>query len=876
VVPGRQVDRPIVYLIDASSYVFRAFHAIPALSTAAGLPTNAVYGVATMLLKLRREAAPQYAMAVFDAPGETFRDRMYADYKAHRPPAPDELRAQLPAVRRIVSTLGFATREEPGVEADDVIGTLARRGVESGAAVVIVTGDKDMLQLVGEHVSLWDTMRDRRTTLEDVRDRFGLEPAQLVDVMALMGDASDNIPGVAGVGEKTAVALIRHFGTLEAALACADADGLARAGVRGAAKVAAALRRGGEAARMSRELVRVRCDLPLEFSLGTCRYTGPDTGALRPLLAELEFFSLLRETAPEGGGRPCPEVASERLETPEALAAFVAAAERAERVAVVAAWSVPRPMQADIAGLALATAPTEVARVDPTRALDGGAILRLVAPLLESATVEKVGDELKGLGVVTGRQGIRLSGRLFDSTVADYVLDPTREGHGVAALAERFLGRAVGEDLAARAAALLELRPLLAEQLEAHDAGRLFSEVEMPLVAVLAAMERHGVLVDVARLEALSREYASRLERLMEEIHALAGGAFNIHSPPQLRAVLFDRLGLSARGVRRGKTGLSTDVDVLTRLAREHPLPGKILEYRTLAKLRSTYVDALPALVDPRTGRIHTSFHQTVTATGRLSSSEPNLQNIPIRGEEGRRIRDAFRPAPGRVLLSADYSQIELRILAHLSRDPVLIEAFRRGEDIHARTAAEVFGGLAGGTAEARRAAKAINFGILYGMGAARLARELDIGPEEATRYIRRYFQRYPGVRAFIDRTVEEARSRGYVTTLLNRRRYLPEIGAGEGALRQFAERTAVNTPIQGSAADLIKMAMLRVDERLGRERLDAFMVLQVHDELLFEVGREAAPIVAAAVAETMEGVMDLDVPLRVAVRTGESWAEAH
>ncbi len=871
--PSRQADRPIIYLIDASSYVFRAFHAIPALSTAAGLPTNAVYGVTTMLLKLIREVAPRYAVAVFDAPGETFRDRLYAEYKANRPSPPDELRAQLPTIRRVVSALGLAVREEPGVEADDVIGTLARCGVEGGAAVVIVTGDKDMLQLVGERVSLWDTMRDRHTALEDVRHRFGLEPGQLVDVMALMGDVTDNVPGVAGIGEKTAAALIRHFGTLEETLLHVDPGALAHAGVRGAAKIAAALGRDGEVARMSRELVRVRCDLPLDFSLEACRCRGPDTATLRPLLAELEFFSLLREVAPDAERF---YVESERIDTPDALATFAAGlAGETERVAVVTAWNAPRPMEADVLGLAIATDLAHVVHVHATAALDTAAILRPLAPLLEHARVEKVGDDLKFLGVVAGRHDIKLSGTLFDTTVAAYVLDPTREGHGIAALAERYLGMTVSDEPAARAVAVLRLRPLLEKQLEAHEAGRLFREVEMPLVTVLAAMELNGVLVDVARLEALSREYTVRLGRLMEEIHAVAGGGFNIHSPQQLRTVLFERLGLPSRGVRRGKTGLSTDVDVLTRLAREHPLPGKILEYRVLAKLRSTYVDALPSLVDPRTGRIHTSFHQVVTATGRLSSSDPNLQNIPVRGEEGRRIRDAFRAAPGRVLLSADYSQIELRILAHLSGDPVLVDAFRRGEDIHARTAAEVFGGLTDTTGETRRAAKAINFGIIYGMGPARLARELEIPQDEAARYIRRYFARHAGVRAYIDRTVEEARSRGYVTTLLNRRRYLPELG-GEGAMRQFAERTAVNTPIQGSAADLIKMAMLCVEARLRRDRLDACMVLQVHDELVFEVARDAASAAAAAVREAMEGVVEDAVPLRVAVRAGESWAEAH
>ncbi len=864
--------RPLVYLIDASSYVYRAFHAIPALSTAAGVPTNAVYGVTTMLFKLLREAAPEYAVAVFDAPGETFRDRLYAAYKAQRPAMPPELVAQVPLIRRVVEGLGFAIHEEPGVEADDVIGTLAGRAAALGADVVIITGDKDMLQLVDEHVSLWDTMRDRRTTLADIRARFGLEPRQLVDVMALTGDKIDNVPGVSGIGDKTATTLVRHFGTLDVILAARAAVGAA--GIRGAAKVEAALEREHETARMSRALVTIRCDVPVEFTLEGARCRGPDAAHLRPLLAEMEFYSLLRDLVPD---REEAVVAATTIDTGEALAAFAArVVAGGDRIAIAAAWSAPSSMHAELVAVAAATRDDDVVWVAPDAGLDTATVVRALAPLLESERVEKVGEDLKTLAVVAGRFGVQLRPPVFDVKVASYVLDPSREGHEIGFVAERMLGGAPPRTAPAIAVAALRLRPVLADELEAREAGRLFRDVEMPLVVVLATMERRGVFVDVARLGALSSEYAVRLEALMAEIFGLAGIEFNIHSPAQLRAILFERLGLSARGVRRGKTGLSTDVDVLTRLARDHPLPGKILEYRSLAKLKSTYVDALPALVHPATGRIHTSFHQTVAATGRLSSSDPNLQNIPVRGNEGRRIREAFRAGPGRVLVSADYSQIELRILAHLSRDPVLIDAFDRGEDIHARTAAEVFGGLGGAGPEARRVAKAINFGIIYGMGAARLARELEISQDEAAKYIQRYFARYAGVRAFIDRTIEEARARGYVTTLLNRRRFLPEIGAGEGPARQFAERTAVNTPIQGSAADLIKMAMLNIDARLGQDGLDAWMVLQVHDELVFEVAADQSAAVTAAVREEMEGVAVLAVPLRVEIRAGESWAAVH
>jgi DNA polymerase-1 len=828
-----------------------------------------------MLLRFLREASPQFAVAVFDAPGATFRDALFAEYKANRPPPPDELVSQLPVIRRVVPALGLPLREEPEVEADDVIGTLARQAVSEGTDVVVVTGDKDMMQLVDEHVTLWDTMRERRTGLDDIRGRLGLEPAQLVDVMALMGDSSDNIPGVTGIGEKTATALIRHFGGLESVLA--NPQAVRTAGIRGAAKLAATLAREMDVARLSRQLATIRCDLPLVFSLEECCWRGLDYGVLRPLVAELEFSSLLRQHSPEPQSLV---VASTVVRTTQAIAGLVEQAAARRRVALAATWSSPRPMEADLTGLALAIGEEEVAAVDVAGASGTAEVMSRLRPLFESETVEKIGENLKSLMVLAGRHQIEMCGGLFDTMVASYVLDPTREGHGLQSLAERFLGAAPGaggpEEMPAAAVAALRLVPVLEERLSADDALTLFRDVEMPLVGVLAQMERHGVFVDTTSLQALSAEYATRLRELVAEIYDLAGGEFNIQSPPQLRAVLFDRLRLPARGVRRGKTGLSTDVDVLTRLAGEHPLPGKILEYRALSKLKSTYVDALPALVNRETGRIHTSFHQAVTATGRLSSSDPNLQNIPARGEEGRRIRAAFAAPPGRVMLSADYSQIELRILAHLSGDPTLAEAFQRGEDIHARTAAEVFGGLAGVSEDMRRAAKVINFGIIYGMGRARLARELEVSQDEAARYIERYFARYAGVQCYVDRTVAEARARGYVVTLLNRRRYLPELSARQGAAAQFAERVAVNTPIQGSAADLIKVAMLHVDARLRQSGLDARMVLQVHDELVFEVAREAVGPVGEVVRAEMEGVADLCVPLRVELRAGQNWAEAH
>jgi DNA polymerase-1 len=876
----RRSDRPLLYLIDASSYVYRAYHAVPQLQTSRGVPTNAVYGLTTMLLKFVRDIEPTYAVAVFDAPGATFRDELYAEYKANRPPPAGELVAQFPTTRRLVPALGLALREESGVEADDVIGTLARCGTASGADVVIVTGDKDMMQLVNDHVSLWDPMRDRWTRLDDVRARFGLEPPQVIDVMALMGDAVDNVPGVAGIGEKTALALIRTFGSLETVLAGPGTVG--DAGIRGAARVAAALEREADVARMSRELVTIRCDLDLSFDLEACRFRGCDADTLVPLLNELEFFSLVKEFTVT---RAPLELRATTVESAAALAAAIAPPAMtlplgpAPRLALAARWSSPRSMEAELTDLGAAVVETEAVVLGVDGDAGTAEALRALAGTLHDEAAELVGDDLKPLMAVAARHGVVIGRRLFDTRIASYLLNPTLEGHDVAALAERFLDATLPTGpgaTGAQATAALRLRPILERDLEACEALSLFRDVEMPLLRILADMERRGMLVDVAALAALSSEYAGKLAGMVEEIHALAGETFNIQSPPQLRTVLFEKLKLSTRGVRRGKTGLSTDVDVLRRLAKQHPLPERILEYRALSKLMSTYVDALPRLVSPETGRVHTCFHQAVAATGRLSSSDPNLQNIPVRGEEGRRIRAAFTAPPGRCLVSADYSQIELRILAHLSGDAALVDAFLRDEDIHARTAAEVFGGLGGLTEEKRRAAKAINFGIIYGMGPARLARELEIPHDEAVGYIAEYFSRYPGVRAYVGETVAGARRLGYVQTLLNRRRYLPEIGALDGAARQFAERTAVNTPIQGSAADLIKVAMQRVDRRLRQDRLDAGMVLQVHDELVFECADAVADAVAAAVRAEMEGVAELAVPLRVDVHSGPNWAEAH
>jgi DNA polymerase-1 len=863
---------PRLYLIDGSGYVYRAFHALPGLGTTRGQPTNAVYGFTNMLAKLLREERPQHVAVVFDAPGGTFRDGLYADYKATRAPIPDELRAQIGYVRKIVDALRLPVIQVPGVEADDVIGTLARQATDRGLETVVVTGDKDLMQLVDERTTWLDTMRDRRFGPPEVRARFGVEPRLVPDVLGLMGDAIDNIPGVKGIGEKTASALVAQIGPVETILA--RLDEVERIGLRGAKKVRETLAREAEAARLSKDLATIRRDVPIALDVESVRWEGPDREKLRPLFAELEFSSLLRELAPTG---EAPEVerctARSAAEITAALAPFAASG----TVAVVAVLDSVRATAARMESLAVAGPSGPVTLVT---APDEPVSVAALAPLLSDLAVTKIGGDVKALRVALARRGVALAGPTFDLSLASYCLNPSRAAHDVTGLAEEYLGLARDEGadpglVACRAArAAHTLRPILEERLRSYEMDRLFRELEMPLADVLAEMELAGVMLDVPALRGLSAEFAATLERLMAEIYELAGCEFNIGSPPQLRSVLFDRLKISPRGIRRGKTGLSTDVDVLTRLAEQHPLPARILEWRALSKLKSTYVDALPELVDPGTGRLHTSFNQTVAATGRLSSSDPNLQNIPIRTEEGRRIRSAFVAAPGHVLLSADYSQIELRVLAHLANDAALIEAFESGEDIHARTAAEVFADRT--PAEGRRLAKVMNYGIVYGMGPQRAARELGVSQPEAAAYIERYLGRYPGVRAFIGATVAEARARGYVTTVLGRRRYLPELGARDAAVRQFAERAATNTPIQGSAADLIKLAMLEVRRRLAASGTRARMLLQVHDELLFEVPDAWLDAARLAVRDAMEHVFPLRVPLKVDVHHGANWTEAH
>jgi DNA polymerase-1 len=862
---------PRLYLIDASGYVYRAFHALPALNTTRGVPTNAVYGFTTMLTKLLREERPPAIAVVFDAPGETFRDELFDEYKANRAPMADELRPQLGYVRRVVEALRLPVIEVPGVEADDVIGTLAAQAARAGLGTVIVTADKDMMQLVDERTTMLDTVRGRRFGPAEVRERFGVDPPLVPDVLGLMGDSIDNIPGVKGIGEKTAMRLVSQLGGVDQILERLDeVEGL---GLRGAKRIREQLVAGAETARLSKTLATIRRDVDVSLDLDRLHWDGPDPEKVRPLFIELEFASLLADVIPAGVASPALEHAV--LSTPESVREAVAQAQAAGLLAIGAVLSSARATAADVSQLAVAVPGSVGLLTGPPSA----ALLAALRDALGDERVRKVGGDLKAFRVALARHGIATAGRFVDLSLASYCLDPSRSDHSTTTLGMEILGLPAGGDdpgqAACRAAvASLELEALLAERLESHGMTRLFEDLELPLADVLVDMELTGVLLDLDALRRLGGELSGQCARLLDEIYALAGGPFNVGSPPQLRTVLFERLKLSSRGVRRGKTGLSTDGDVLTKLAAEHPLPGKILEYRGLSKLLSTYVEALPALVDARTGRLHTSFNQTVAATGRLSSSDPNLQNIPIRTEEGRRIRAAFIAAPGHVILSADYSQVELRLLAHLAEDAGLSAAFLADEDIHARTAADVFGDRP--PAEGRRLAKVINYGIVYGMGSARAARELGVSNAAAATYIEEYFRRYAGVRQFIDRTIAEARERGWVSTILGRRRYLPELGSRDSAVRQFAERAATNTPIQGSAADLIKLAMITVHRRLREGGFAARLLLQVHDELVLEAPVSEAAAVGDLVRDAMEHVWPLRVPLRVDVRSGANWAEAH
>lgn len=903
-----------VVLVDGSSYLYRAFHALPPLNTSTGEPTGAVKGVISMLRRLLKDYPESPVAVVFDAKGKTFRDELFAEYKAQRPPMPDELRAQVEPIHAIVRAMGLPLICEPGVEADDVIGTLARQASECGRPVVISTGDKDMAQLVNAHTTLVNTMTDTRLDEAGVEEKFGIPPSRIIDFLALMGDKVDNIPGVPGVGEKTALALLQGLGGLDDIYAALDQ--VATLDFRGAKSMAAKLEAERERAYLSYQLATIKLDVPLQESVQALHNGEPDNATLREWYTRLEFRSWLEELLGnvEGGDaadsdvQPQPDTHWEVVTDMPALEGWLAQLQAAELFAFDTETTSLNYMEAQVVGVSFAVEPGEAAYVPlahdylgaPAQ-LDRDEVLGMLQPLLEDPERAKVGQNLKYDASVLANHGINLRGIRHDTMLESYVLDSTATRHDMNSLALKYLGYKTihFEDIAGKGAKQLTFNqvkvedagPYAAEDaditLRLHQAlwprlselegpAAVYTAIELPLVPVLSRIERTGALVSRELLQQQSRELGQRLQQLEAEAHDLAGEAFNLGSPKQLGEILFKRLELPV--LRKTPTGApSTAEEVLAELALDYPLPRVLLEYRGLSKLKSTYTDKLPELLNPRTGRIHTSYHQAVTATGRLSSSDPNLQNIPIRTEEGRRIRQAFIAPPGYRIVAADYSQIELRIMAHLSCDAGLLHAFREGLDVHRATAAEVFGvALDAVSAEQRRKAKAINFGLIYGMSAFGLARQLHLGRHEAQDYIDRYFERYPGVQDYMDRTRASAREQGYVETLFGRRLYLPEINARNKMRAQAAERTAINAPMQGTAADIIKRAMLQVDSWLQGSDVDARTIMQVHDELVLEVAEDAVEQVCDTLCGLMSDAAELAVPLLVEAGSGKNWDEAH
>ncbi|RLB06612.1 MAG: DNA polymerase I [Deltaproteobacteria bacterium] len=885
-----------LFLIDGSSYIYRAFYAIRGLSSSKGLPTNAIFGFTSMLLKVLRDHKPDGVAVVFDAKGPTFRNRLYHDYKANRPSMPDDLAPQIPYIKKIVEAFRIPILEKEGYEADDLIGTIAKKAEKEGLEVVIVSGDKDLLQLVSEKITTLDTMKDAQRGLQEVKERFGVEPERLPDIMGLAGDSIDNIPGVPGIGEKTAVDLIKRFESLESLLQRIDKadDG----GVK--KKIKEDLIKYRDQALLSKELATVDTHVPIDVRWEDFLLSPPNEETLRAVFKELEFHKFLQELFPQKSiSYDDYHLITEQVQL-EKLLAYL---KTAKAFSLDLETTSRDPISAEIVGLSFSAKPHEAYYIPIGHDYPGApvqlpfsVVSERLKPLLEDDQKDKYGQNIKYDYLVLRRHGVKLAGIKCDTMIASYLLNPTKLSHSLESIAQEYLEhqmitykevteRGQGfqkvdlqqakEYSCEDADVTFLLAEVLLKKLKEEGLEELFFQMELPLVEVLAEMELWGVRINSDLLLELSKELEARLWGLEKRVFDLVGEEFNINSTQQLGKILFEKLRLPV--IKKTKTGYSTDVEVLQELAKDHELPRVILEYRSLAKLKSTYVDALPRLINPTTGRVHTSYNQTVTATGRLSSSDPNLQNIPIRTEEGRRIREAFIPEDGWLMISADYSQIELRILAHLSGDATLIDAFQKGEDIHTRTASEMFGLPPDKvTPQMRREAKVINFGIIYGMSPYGLAKELGVEPKVAAKYIDEYFRKYQGVKTYIEKTLQEAKKKGYVTTLYHRRRYLPQINSSNRSARQFAERTAINTPIQGTAADLIKMAMIRIYRRIKEGGLKTKMIIQVHDELVLEAPVDEVERVQDMVKEEMEGVMELVVPLEVSVAKGMNWGEIH
>ena len=874
-----------LFLIDGSAYIYRAFFALPALNNSKGLQTNAVYGFTTMLLKILRERQPDGLVVAFDEKGPTLRHQEFKEYKAQRPPMPEGMSVQIPYIHRIVEALNIPAVRQAGYEADDLIGTLARKAEQAGYDVVIVTGDKDMFQLLTPHVRIYDPVKDKWSGEAECRERFGVEPARVVEVMGLMGDSTDNIPGVKGIGEKTAMKLIAEFGTIDELLRRVDDVTPAR--------TKSLLREQADNARLSRKLATIDVDSPVAFDAAALHVKPPHAEQLTNLLRELEFTTLLKSFHSASQPAKQQDVKTELLQDEPSAQRFRQGLPKDGVLGLYCLCSGGSGVQAAVQGMAL-SAGGKTAFIP----LDVHTFMRPITTLLHETTRTKVVHDLKATLLAFHRIGLTLAGPYLDTMVADYLLNPNRRDHQLETIAMEVLGLRLGtghgehstpqslfeedrgsrEEAAEAASVLAMLAPALTERLSEQGSLKLFTDVEMPLVPVLAEIERNGFLLDVEGLHSLSKELERDLDRIMETIAGLAGGEFNINSPKQLATVLFEKLGL--KPLRKTKTGYSTDEDTLTQLAAQHDLPAQILNYRSLSKLKSTYVDALPELVNPETKRLHTSLNQTVAATGRLSSTEPNLQNIPVKGDYGLRIREAFIAPRGHTLLCADYSQIEPRILAHLSQDARLIEVFEKGEDIHMATAMEIFGVPPSQvTKDMRRAAKTVVFGIVYGISPFGLSQNIGVSQAEAKKYIDTFFERFAAVRALMDRNIAEGKTKGYTTTILGRRRPIPELQSGDPVQRGVGERMAVNSPIQGSAADLIKVSMINVNQRLHHELPHTKMILQVHDELIFEVPEKELEEAKRLVKNEMEATgkkLGLSVPLKVDLGVGKNWRVAH
>lgn len=905
-------DKKRIFLIDGSGYMFRAYYGTmrQRLSNSKGLPTGGTLAFARMLLKVIRERKPEYVAIAFDRPEPTFRHEIYPAYKGNRDAAPEDLVEQIPYMHRVVEVLRIPLLVQAGAEADDIIGTLAAHAEAEDFEVVLVTADKDFAQLVSENVRIWDPMKDEEMGPAEIEAKWGVPPEKFVDIQALMGDSTDNIPGVPGIGEKTAVALIQQFGGLDQVLA--STDEIKRP------KQRENIEENVDMARLSRELCTIKRDLELEGDLESCRLGDADIEAGRKLFVEeLEFKSIIEQlpgysesdAAKDANEEAAPAAEEEEhdyhtIRAIEDLKSMCAELEKAGRFAFDLETTSLDPMKARIVGLSFSAAarrafyvPVGHEMMDAGPQLPLEDVLAEVSPLLESTDIEKIGQNIKYDIAVLKEAGYEVRGPLFDTMLASYLLLSSRRSHGMDHLAQEYFGVTTIKyaDLCGKGAKEIpfshvpveaaapyacqdaditfRLATEMSPQLEKDGLMDLFEELEVPLLRVLLDMERAGIRLDREFLRNMGKELEARLDQMTSDIYGLAGEEFNINSTKQLRVILFEKLNLPV--IKKTKTGPSTDIDTLERLAPQHPLPHEILNFRQLSKLKSTYVDTLPELVNVRTGRIHARFNQTVAATGRLSGSDPNLQNIPIRTDLGRQIRRAFLPEEGWKLLSADYSQIELRVLAHFTNDPALVDAFGKGEDIHATTASAVYGvPLDGVDSEMRRVAKAVNFGIIYGQGAFGLSQTIGIPQSEARSFIDTYFERFAAVPAFVDETIEEGRASGYVSTIMGRRRYLPDLNSRNRNAKNAAERTAVNSVIQGSAADIIKFAMIAIADRLKREEREARMLVQVHDELLFEIPPAEIEAVAALVAEEMRGAMPLHVPLDVDVSTGGNWGE--